>query len=421
MAARTMNRWLSLIGALLVIPCLGAVYSWSIYQGPLQEFFAVRAGVQADSLQMPISMVFSVIILVFAVSAYFGGKLQDRIGPQKVTVAGGVLLGLGLVLSSRAGSVMHLYLFYGLISGTGLGFAYITPLATCNKWFPDKKGMISGVVVAGMGLGSLVFTPVGRAMVLSHGVMDTWLVLGFVFMGLVCTGSLFLKLPPVGYRPPGWEPAAGTGGANANFTQREMLATPAFYGLWVMFLIGSAAGLMVIGLASTIGQQIAGLSAGETAAVVSLLGIFNGAGRILWGSLSDRIGRLQTLTILFLITAGAMLSFTVASSLVPFAIAISTVTLCFGGYLALFPATTAEFYGTQNLGGNYGLVYLAYGVGAPVGMYLGTALSIHTAFLSSAVMCLGAAAVAFITRAPQKASADGYRLAAGLATGSDPN
>ena len=243
-----MNRWLSLLGALLVIPCLGAVYSWSIYQGPLQEFFAARMGVQPDSLQMPISMVFSVVILVFAVSAYFGGKLQDGIGPQKVTVAGGVLLGLGLILSSRATSVMHLYLFYGLISGTGLGFAYITPLATCNKWFPDKKGLISGVVVAGMGLGSLVFTPVGRAMVLSRGVMDTWLALGFVFMGLVCTGSLFLKLPPAGYRPPGWNPIPG-----------------------------------------------------------------------------------------------AMLLFTVASSLVPFAIAISAVTLCFGGYLALFPATTAEF------------------------------------------------------------------------------
>jgi OFA family oxalate/formate antiporter-like MFS transporter len=406
-----MNRWLSLLGALLVIPCLGAVYAWSIYQGPLQEVFAQKMGVTPEGLQLPISMVFSATILVFAITAYFGGRLQDKIGPQRVTIMGGVLLGLGLILSSQATSIAYLYLFYGIISGTGLGFAYITPLATCNKWFPDKKGLISGVVVAGMGLGSLVFTPVGRAMVLSRGVMSTWLILGFVFMALVCTGSLFLKLPPAGYRPPGWEPSMAGNQASANFTQREMLATPAFYGLWLMFLVGSAAGLMVIGLASSIGQQIAGLTSSEAAAVVSMLGIFNGAGRILWGALSDRIGRMRTLAALFLITAAAMASFTVVSSMVPFAIAISTVTLCFGGYLALFPATTAEFYGIQNLGGNYGLVYIAYGVGAPVGMYLGTSLTIQAAFLSSAILCLVAAGIALITKPPQKEAAATLQMA----------
>lgn len=404
MNEKVMNRWLSLLGALLVIPCLGAVYAWSIYQKPLQELFGAMMGVAPDTLRMQVSMVFSATILVFAVAAFFGGRLQDKIGPQRVTVMGGVFLGLGLILASQAKSIAQVYLSYGIISGTGLGFAYITPLATCNKWFPDKRGMISGVVVAGMGLGSLVFTPIGRVMILSRGVMSTWFTLGIIFMVLICVGSVFLKLPPTGYRPMGWEPVSSRHQGNTNFTQREMLVTRAFYMLWVMFLIGSAAGLMVIGLASSIGQQVADLNASETAVVVSILGIFNGVGRILWGTISDRIGRMPTLRVLFLATALAMLSFMVVSSFVPFTIAMSIVTLCFGGFLALFPAATAEFFGTQNLGGNYGLVYIAYGVGAPLGMYLGSALTIETAFLSSAALCLGAAGLTFITKMPSKSS-----------------
>jgi OFA family oxalate/formate antiporter-like MFS transporter len=410
MEQKIMNRWLSLVGAMLVIPCLGAVYAWSIFQTPLQELFGEKMGVAPEALATQISMVFSVTILVFGVTALFGGMIQDRIGPQKVTIIGGLLLGASLMLASRATSIAQIYFFYGIIGGTGLGFAYITPLATCNKWFPDKKGMISGVVVAGMGLGSLVFTPIGRMMVLSRGVMSTWFILGLIFMVMITAGSYFLKLPPKGYKPEGWEPTV-LGKATVNFTQKEMLSTPTFYLLWIMFLIGSAAGLMVIGLASPIGQQIAGLTAWQAAGVVSLLGIFNGLGRIIWGTASDRIGRTKTLFALFITTALAMFSFSFVSSLIPFFISIATVTLCFGGYLAVFPATTAEFFGTKNLGGNYGLIYMAYGVGAPVGMYLGSSLDLRIAFISSAALCLGAAALAFITKVPEKKAISELELA----------
>ncbi len=397
-----MNRWFSLLGAFLVIPCLGAVYAWSIFQMPLQELFGSRLGVAPESLATRISMVFSVIIFVFAVTALFGGMLQDRIGPQKVTMLGGTLLGLGLILSSRATSIAHIYIFYGLVSGTGLGFAYITPLATCNKWFPDKKGLISGVVVMGMGLGSLIFTPIGRVMVVSRGVLNTWAVLGIIFFILINTGAQFLKIPPEGCKPAGWEHPANTVALAADFTQKEMLGTITFYLMWAMFLIGSAAGLMVIGLAAPIGREVAGLTASQAAAVVGLLGLFNGTGRVFWGAVSDRAGRANALFVLFTVTGAAMLSMSAASSFTQFFVGIATVTFCFGGYLAVFPAATAEFYGTKNLGGNYGLIYLAYGVGAPVGIYLGSALTLNTAFTYSAALCLAAAGLALVTKAPVK-------------------
>lgn len=396
------NRWLCLIGALLVIPCLGAVYAWSIYQIPLQELYGERMDLPPETLSTMINMVFSVVILILSIATIFGGMLQDRIGPQKVTILGGLLLGLGLILASRAATILQVYLFYGLVGGTGLGFAYIPPLATCNKWFPDKKGLISGIVVAGMGLGSLVFTPIGQELVSRYGVLTTWFALGIVFFIMISAGAFFLKPPPVGYRPPGWTEITVKNRRLANFSQREMLATPTFYSLWVMFLIGSAAGLMIIGLASPIGSELAGITAAQAAVIISLLGIFNGLGRVLWGTVSDKIGRLRTLFILLATTAITLFSFLLISTLVPFFIAMATVTLCFGGFLSVFPAATAEFYGTQNLGGNYGLIFVSYGVGAPVGMYLGSALSLNIAFISSAILCLGAAGLALITKVPQK-------------------
>lgn len=397
---KIMNRWFAVFGTMLIIPSVGAVYAWSIYRQPLAALLAAKNGVSPESLTAPLNFVFSLIILFFAIGALPGGMIQDRIGPKKVTLIGGALLGIGLFLSSFATTVLHLYIFYGVISGIGIGFAYITPLATCNKWFPDKRGAISGVAVAGMGLGTMVFSPIGQALITNIGPFMTMRVLGGVFFVLVAIGAQWMVLPPEGYKPAGWEPSAKQKAA-VHFTQREMISTPAFYKMWIAFMLGTASGLMMIGMASPVGQQLAGLSAAEAAAIVGLLGLFNGAGRIFWGSVSDKLGRTRTIAVFALITSMAMFSLNFISTAVPFAIALFTITACFGGFMAVFPSLTADFFGTRFYGGNYGIVYLAFGVGAPLGGWIGSAFPLNTAFYIASSCALLTFLIMLSTKRPE--------------------
>ena len=396
---KLMNRWLAVVGTLMIIPSCGAVYAWSIYRDPLAQILSGHMGVSAESLSSPLNFVFSLVIVFFAIGALPGGMLQDRIGPKKVAIAGGSMLGLGLILSSFATNVTWLYIFYGVLSGLGIGFAYMVPLATCNKWFPDKRGLISGVGVAGMGLGTIIFTPIGQALISSIGPLVTMRVLGVVFFLLVFIGAQWMVVPPVGYKPAGWMPNE-TQKSVVNYTQKDMMRTAAFPKIWITFMLGCAAGLMMIGQASPIGQTLAGLTVTEAAAIVGVLGIFNGVGRIFWGSVSDKLGRMNTIALVSALTGVAMISFNFVSSAVPFVILISIVTLCFGGYMALFPAVTADFYGMKFYGGNYGIIYLGWGAAAIVGGWIGTAFSLQTSFYLAASLSGICVVLALLTKKP---------------------
>ncbi|MFO7848634.1 MAG: OFA family MFS transporter [Spirochaetia bacterium] len=398
---KIMNRWLTVAGTMLVIPCIGAVYAWSIYRDPLAVILAGHQNVSPESLSAPLNFVFSLIIFFFAVGAIPGGIIQDKIGPKKVTIIGGALLGLGLFLSSFATNVVHLYIFYGVFSGLGIGFAYITPLATCNKWFPDKRGAISGVAVAGMGLGTIVFSPIGQLLIENIGPLMAMRILGIVFFILVTIGAQWMVLPPEGYKPAGWEPSERQKNA-VHFTKKEMLSTPAFYKIWISFMVGTASGLMMIGIASPVGQEIAGLSVAEAAGIVGMLGLFNGGGRVFWGAASDKLGRTRTIAVYSLITALAMLTFNFISMSVPFAVSLFIVTACFGGFMAVFPSLTADFYGTKYYGGNYGLVYLAYGFGAPLGGWIGSAFPLSVAFNLAAACAFISFVLMLTIKAPEK-------------------
>jgi MFS transporter, OFA family, oxalate/formate antiporter len=398
---KVMNRWLVVAGTLMIIPSCGAVYAWSIFIKPLAQILSGHTGISPESLNAPLSFVFSLVILFFALGALPGGMIQDRIGPKKVTIAGGILLGLGLILSSFATDVTYLYLFYGVIGGTGIGFAYITPLATCSKWFPDKRGLIMGVGVAGMGLGTIVFTPIGQMLIENVGPLMALRILGVIYFILVIIGAQFMVLPPAGYRPANWILPA-THRPEVNFTQREMLRSPSFAKIWIIFLLGCTSGLMMIGLASPIAQEIAGMSAAQAAVIVSMLGIFNGGGRVLWGGLSDKLGRMNTIAIFSAITAMAMISLNFFTGTIAFALAIFTVTMCFGGYLAVLPSTTADFFGTKYYGGNYGIVYIGYGVAAPLGAWVGTAFPLQISFIIAALLAFAAFGLALFTKHPVK-------------------
>ncbi|MBS4032628.1 MAG: OFA family MFS transporter [Clostridiales bacterium] len=397
---KIMNRWFVVFGTMMIIPSIGAVYAWSIYRQPLAEILAVYQGVSPESLTTPLNFVFSLVILFFATGAIPGGLIQDKIGPKKVTIVGGAMLGLGLILSSFATSVIHLYIFYGFLGGIGIGFAYITPLATCNKWFPDKRGTISGVAVAGMGLGTIVFSPIGQMLIEIIGPLLAMRILGVVYFVLITIGAQWMILPPEGYKPEGWEPSVSQKNV-VHYNPREMVSTASFYKIWISFMVGTASGLMMIGIASPVGQQIAGLSVPEAAAIVGMLGLFNGGGRVAWGAASDKLGRTRTIAIYSLITAVAMVTFNFISSSVPFAITLFTVTACFGGFMAVFPSLTADFYGTRNYGGNYGIVYLAYGFGAPLGGWIGSAFPLSQAFNIAAVCALISFVLMLTTKHPE--------------------
>lgn len=392
---KVMNRWIVVLGAVFIQLCLGAVYAWSLFNAPLVAKFGWA---KAD-----VVLTFSITILTMSIFTIIAGKIQDKIGPRWVATVGGILLGVGIMMASKATTLTQLYLFYGIIGGAGIGTAYVCPLATCLKWFPDKRGLISGIAVAGFGAGALIFKPLILMFLGSFGVSATFQYLGIIYLVAVVAGAQFLVVPPAGYRPAGWSPPAGAQAGQNDFATGQMLGTTHFYVLWVMYLFGCTAGLMVIGLATDIGIKLAGLTAAAAANAVVMVAIFNAAGRIVWGTLSDKLGRINSLLAMYILAAIAMFSLaTVTITYATFLGLCSLVGFCFGGFLALFPSITADYYGTKNVGTNYGLIFLAYGSAAILGPKVGTSVDFTQAFLIAAVLCAIAAGLTFLVRKPPK-------------------
>jgi OFA family oxalate/formate antiporter-like MFS transporter len=399
---KIMNRWWVVVGALLIQVSLGAVYIWSVFQSPLKEVFPTWT-------EPMVTLPSQIVLACFALAVIFGGRLQDKFGPRWVATAGGVVLGLGLVLAKFAGvaalaakpglALVWLVGTFSVLGGIGIGIAYVCPIATCVKWFPDKRGLITGLAVAGFGAGSFFFAPLATGLIkgapyklLGHaffplqsvGIFNTFMVLGIIFLVVVVIGAQFLRNPPAGYVPAGWTPPQTATGAakKVDFAPVQMLSTPNFWILWLTYFAGCTAGLMVIMKASPIWQFFAGvgLTSIEKPAVdsiidaatmgVGILAIFNAAGRILWGKVSDNVGRRATLVIMFLLCGITMLVLNSMRSYGLYLTGVSLIGLCFGGFLALYPAVTADFFGTKHIGVNYGCMFSAYGAGGILGPML---------------------------------------------------
>jgi len=394
------NRWLIVVGALLIQLCLGAIYAWSVFRIPLQKILNITP-TQA-------SLPFSFVLIFFALATVIGGRWQDKAGPRIVAIAGGVLLGLGMILASFAKSLTVLILFYGVFSGIGIGLAYVCPISAGVKWFPDKRGLITGLSVAGFGAGALIVGPLARTMIDSVGVFSTFRILGIIFFVLVLLGALILRNPVPGYTPAGWTPPIKTTNVKSDYSASEMLSTGQFYLIWLMYFIGCASGLMIIGQTSPIGQELAKYTKQTAALGVSLLAIFNAFGRIFWGRISDSIGRMRTLFLMFLICGLAMFSYNLIT-VVPiwFWFGISFVGFCFGGYLALFPAINADFFGTKNVGINYGFIFTSYGVGGLLSNIFAPRVKELTggytvAFIVTGILCLVGAILTFLVKPPKR-------------------
>ena len=366
----------------------------------------------------------------------FAGRWQDRIGPRKVATLGGILLGVGYLLASlvdiiSAGDPLvgttWLVVTYGIIGGAGIGFAYVCPIAALVKWYPDKKGLITGIAVAGFGAGALVMGYVEEFLLLiSTGLVGLpFMTLGIIYLILVVLGSQMLSNPPTGWTPPDYTPPPKTAEAKGkDFVPKEIITTKVFWLLWFMFLFAATAGLMTLGNVKSAAIAIDPTAGGFLtlwiflvpigSLIVGVMSIFNAAGRIVWGALSDRLGRVSTMVIMFvLLTIGmfsfAFLSIGTFSWVVVMGIA-SLIGFCFGGNFALFPSSTADSFGPKNVGANYGILFTSYGVagvvgGLAAGIIVDITLSYFLAFILTGALAIIAilfAVVLYLLNRPTK-------------------
>lgn len=377
------RRYVVVLGALIIQMCLGSIYAWSIYQTALT----------GGAYNWPVlwtQLPFATGLACLASFMIFAGRWQDRVGPRKVATIGGIILGVGYLLASQVDLVaagnsfigtLYLVLTYGVIGGGGIGFAYVCPLAALMKWFPDKKGTITGIAVATFGGGSFIIGYLETFLILlgSNLIGTSFLILGITYMLVVVLGSQLLSNPPQGWTPPGDLDTVSVGQkASRDLGPREMTRTRIFWLLWAMFILAPTAGLMTLSNVKSVVQAIDVAAASDpitwpiiAALILGIMALFNGAGRLFWGAVSDRFHRIKTLIVMFIILAGsqfifASLSLINTSWLV--AIGIAAITgFCFGGNFTLFPSMTAEFFGTKNVGVNWGVVSTAYGIAGVTG------------------------------------------------------
>lgn len=414
------NRWVILVGALMLQLCLGAVYAWSVFAAELKKEVALGGfGWSVTETQI----VFSAALATFALVMVVAGKWQDKLGPRKVALAGALVLGLGYILASfMPGNFLWVVITLGIIAGAGIGLGYVCPIAAIGKWFPDKLGLATGIAVAGFGAGAFFISVLsGKGinmpglevdliqLLANYGLGGTLLIWGVVFLAFGGTGAFLLKNPPTGWKPHGWEPPAQSSSATVreDWERSDMIKTPQFWMLLAMFVCAAAAGLMTIGILKLYGID-SGLTAAAAGTAVGILALFNGAGRIFWGWASDKIGRTITMGAMFFLQAGMMFALVfmgLGSTVEGLTIVAAWIGLMFGGNFALFPAATREFFGLKNYGGNYAMVFLGYGVAGILGpIVAGQAKDIlgsyDVAFIICGILCIVAAALAFITRAP---------------------
>jgi len=415
---KVMNRWLVVVGAILIQLCLGAIYAWSVFTPVLKD---------AGWSKVQTQMVFSAGLALFAISMVISGRLMPKFGPRVLAIAGGLVLGAGYLLAGLIGPTNFwvVFLLVGIVGGIGIGLAYVVPIAVGMRWFPDKKGLITGLAVAGFGFGATLWVKLAGSwggLLESMEIGPTFMLYGAIFAVAVVLGGLTMIFPPEGWLPAGYTPppAPAAGGAatgTVNFESGEMLSTPQYYMIFLTFLFGAGAGLMSIGLMKlypTEALVAAGMDAVQASAVAgTAIAVFfslaNGIGRIAWGAIADYMAPKTALILMTAVQGILVISFQwMAGSEYLLYLAATLIGFNFGGNFALFPTITAQTFGTKTIGKNYGWVFLAYGVGGIVGPIMGGKLgdmnNFPLAFTIAGVGCLIAAGIiAMVKPATKKA------------------
>ena len=398
-----LNRWWRVVGGLMMNIALGTLYAWSIFVAPLEKEFGWK--------RAQTSNVFTIAVVVFALTFIVAGRLQDKFGPFWVSLTGGVLVSLGFFLCAFTHSLMYLYICFGVIGGLGNGFGYATPIPVMAKWFPDKRGLAVGLAVAGYGAGSALFGPLANLYLIPlYGVHNTFMILGAIFLVMTVIGAFLLKNPPVGYKPAGWTPApttAKTGATTQEFTPGEVLRTPAFYFMWIAYALGTSAGLMVISQLVPFAKSVH-ISSAALATMGLVVGAAgNASGRILSGWMSDALGRLNVLRLMIGISMISMpLLYLAGGNVSLLYVMVFIVYWCYGTQLSVNGSATSDFWGTKNAGINYGMLFTAWGVAGIIGPRIGGVLfdkyhNYQMAFYTAGVLAAVALLAELMARRPK--------------------
>ncbi len=356
------GRWMFVVLGMVINMCLGAVYAYSVFKKPLEELFKISA----TQGNLP----FMIFIAVFAIFTFFAGRFIDKFGPRKVMMLGGVVVGIGWILTYFASNIGMVILTYGIIGGAGVGLVYGGPVSVATRWFPDKKGLAVGLSLLGFGASAFVTAPLAKTLIASSGgnPLPTFAIMGIAFLIVTVVLSMPMRFPQAGWVPAGWTPPK-TASLGKSLTLGQMCSSSSFYGLWFCYTFGTTAGLMAIGISASVGKEVIGLDTGTAAFLVSVFAVFNGIGRPIFGTLTDKITPKYAaiLSFVIILIASIMMLMADKGSVGLYAVAFCAFWLCLGGWLAIGPAATATFFGLEGYAQKYGLVFSAYGLGAIIG------------------------------------------------------
>ncbi|MFW9939542.1 MAG: OFA family MFS transporter [Candidatus Thorarchaeota archaeon] len=419
------NRWIVVIGAIMIQLALGTIYSW----GTLTVFISPYI----KEIKEVTVFIFGIGLLSFAITMIFAGQLQQKYGPRNIAILGGILMGGGVILSAFMTTFIGLFITYGIIFGAGIGFGYVCPIASASKWFPDKKGFINGIAVAGFGAGSFIFNYVIKALAnpsnletddpdfvstVSNNIPLMFIIIGIIYLILIIGGAFTLSNPPEGWKPEGWTPPAPSeksGISGLEFERSQTIKLPQFWMLWATFVLSAISGLLVIGsyaaFAKTVDSDdnfIYVIGTADFVLIGSLAALFNGLGRIVWGKMADIITYKRAMLLMFIIQAFLLsIYFTTRFNEIYFLLMTCAIYFCFGGNFSLFPTATTDLFGSKNLGPNYGIVFTAYGIAGFIGATMVNAFvsifgSYLILFLVMGSMSVGAAILAYSIKPPRR-------------------
>jgi OFA family oxalate/formate antiporter-like MFS transporter len=359
------NRWTIAVAGVLLQIALGAVYAWSVFRVPLAKQFGWSIS--------EVTLTFTISIFVLGIAAFLGGLWLNRKGPRIVAMTGGFLYGTGVFLASFSDhKLWWLYLTYGVIGGIGLGFSYIVPVAVLVKWFPDRRGLITGIAVGGFGAGALVTAPVATHLIQTVGVLKTFAYLGIAFLIVTVAAGYFMQNPPEGWTPRGWAPTASqvSQRSSRDYTLGEALRTWQWWALWLLLFLNTCAGISVISQESPLFQELARVSAVTAASMVGIVSIGNAFGRVFWAWASDSITRRATFLVMFLAQAILFWILPSISSAAMLTFVSFIILMCYGGGFGTMPAFAADYFGSKNVGPIYGLMLTAWGFASAFGPLL---------------------------------------------------